>query len=92
MKRNSRRLLTVGTILVVFAVAGCAASTSYEAPPPVPCETEEALASADACRAIYSCCTRDCDNTFLRSGNPGAIQECMATCATNLTGCYAAIE
>ena len=93
MTTCKRKLLLVGTVLVVFSVAGCAASGSYEGPPPTPpCETEEQLAAADACQAIYSCCTRDCDNTKLRSGKPGAIQECMATCATNLEDCYRAIK
>lgn len=93
MKRYNRKLLTVGTLLVVLAVFGCAASTPYEGPPPPPaCETEEGLAAAEACQAIYSCCTRDCDNTKLRSGKAGAIQECMAACATSLEACYQAIE
>lgn len=92
MKRYTRKLLTVGTLLVVFGVAGCAASTSYEEPPPPVCETEEGLAAAEACQAIYSCCTRDCENTKLRSGDAGAIQKCMATCAANLEACYQAIE
>ena len=92
MKRYSAKLLTVGTVLVVLGVAGCAASTSYEKPPPPVCETEEGLEAADACQAIYACCTRDCDNTKLRSGKAGAIQECMATCASNLEACYEAID
>lgn len=92
MNCYNRRLLTVGTALVVFAVAGCAASTSYEEPPPAACEAEEGLATTDACQAIYSCCTRDCDNTKLRSGKPGAIQECMAMCTTNLKECNRAVE
>jgi hypothetical protein len=93
MRQYNKKLLAVGTLLVVLAVSGCAASTSYEGPPPPPeCETEEGLVAADACQAIYSCCTRDCDNTKLRSGKPGAIQECMAACATNLEDCYRVIE
>lgn len=92
MKRLSRTFLTVGTALVAFGVVGCAASTSYSKPPPPVCETEEGLKSADACRAVYACCTRDCENTKLRSGKPGAIQACMSACASNLEACYQAIE
>ena len=93
MKRYNKRLLTAGTVLVVLAVAGCAAPTSYagtSATPPY--GTDEQLAAADVCRAIYSCCTRDCTNTHLRSGKPGAPEECMAVCANKLEDCYQAIQ
>jgi hypothetical protein len=92
MQRCSMRLPAFGLAIIVCAVAGCAASTSYEEPPPPVCETEEGLLAAEACRAVYSCCTRDCENTKLRSGKPGAIQDCMAACAKNLEDCYRAVE
>ena len=93
MKRWKKTSLTVGTALLAIAVAGCAAPTSYEGPPPEPvCETDEQRVTVDVCKAIYSCCTRDCANTKLRSGQPRAPEECMAACAANLEACYQQIE
>jgi len=85
MKAYSKKLLTVGTILVAFAVGGCATSTV----PPMPsCETEEQLTSAEACKAAYSCCTRACAGY----GRGSADEECVAACAASLEECYGAVE
>jgi len=92
MKVCSKQLLTVGTILVAIAVAGCATSKSSDAVPPRPsCETEEQLTTAEACEAVYSCCTRACADT--RTSRDGrAKDECMDACTASLEECYRAIE
>lgn len=90
MRVCNRKLLSVGTVLVAFAVAGCAASTFYEAAPSMPSfETEEQLAAARVCQVVYSCCARSCADTRSAYNEPRpANKEFLGACGTDLEECY----
>lgn len=94
MRGYSKKLLSAGMILAAVIVAGCASPTPYESVPERPSfTTEQQMAAADACQAVYSCCTRSCSDVRVASNEPGTgKEECVAGCGANLEECYRGCE
>ena len=89
MRACNKRFLSAATILVAFMVAGCTSPTFDTAPPMPSFETEEQLAAAHDCQAVYSCCMRSCTDARSAHNEPVATdKECMAACGTSLETCY----
>lgn len=89
MTTRIKMLLSVGTILAVLAVAGCATST-----PPMPLfEAEESLAAANTCQVVFSCSNRACVDLRPAYNRPRPVSHrCLTACGACLEACYAGCE
>ena len=94
MRVRNKVLLSVGTILVAFAVTACVTSTPYEAESSMPSlETEAQLAAARDCQAVYARCVRTCYDTRPAANEPRPIDdESLNACRASLDECYGACE
>ncbi len=93
MKRWTRDVLSAWVAMCAITLVGCASAPTDE-PPPMPAfETEQQMAAAHDCQAVYSCCTRACqDSRNVHNVPTPSDDACLSACRNNLGQCYRACE